>query len=89
MKSDVTASTHKERKPPKKLSHIEIHEGKSGGHIVKHIHTHYEHPPEEHVFGKGQGNEMLGHVSEAMNIPTIGEAAGDEENVESKEAAEV
>lgn len=89
MKSDVTATTHKERKPAKVLSHIEIHEGENGGHVVKHSFTHYEHAPEEHVFGKGQGPELLAHVAKHMNIPAKGESAGSEENVSGKEGAEV
>lgn len=76
MKSDVTASTHKERKPKKVLSHIEVHEGENGGHTVKHIHTSYEHPPEDHVFGAGQGGEMLAHVGKTMNVEDLGQQEG-------------
>jgi hypothetical protein len=89
MKSDVTATTHKERKPKKVLSHLEIHEGEDGGHVVKHNFTHYEHAPEEHVFGKGEGPELLAHVAKHMNIPAGGESAGSEEPIATKEAAEV
>lgn len=89
--ADVGASTHKERKPKKAISHIEVHEGEDGGHIMRHVHTHYEHPPEEYVFGKGQSMEAHKHLAEHMNLPMTDVGAGEgseEKTLESKEAAE-
>ena len=96
MKSDVKATTHKERVPPKVVSHLEIHPNMEGGHNVEVHHTHrFEHPP---VVKKFEGphepvslpaGHILAHVAKEMNIPTSGEAAGSEENVSAKEAAQI
>jgi len=89
--ADTMASTHKERKPKKVLSHIEIHEAENGGHTIRHHFTHYEHAPEEHVFGKGESMKAHEHIASAMNMPMkdVGAGEDDEETeVESKEAAE-
>jgi hypothetical protein len=46
MAADVRATSHKERIPPKVVSHIEIHPNMEGGHNVEVHHTHsYDHPP--------------------------------------------
>jgi hypothetical protein len=97
-KSDVMASTHKERKQKKVISHIEIHPAMDGGHRVETHHTHsFEHPPTVKEFGglheaveipKGH---VLHHVAQEMGIPTkVGQVgAGSEENVESKEGESI
>ena len=44
-RSDVMATTAKERKPPKVISHLEIHPNMKGGHDVHVVHTHpFDHP---------------------------------------------
>jgi hypothetical protein len=90
--ADTTASTFKERKPKKELSHIEVHEGENGGHILTHVHTHsFDHPNEDHVFGKGQGPEAHEHLASLMNMPMANTGAGEgneETELESKESAE-
>ena len=94
MKSDVMATTHKERKPAKVVSHIEIHPEMNGGHRVETHHTHgFDHPPAiKHfagphaaVSGIPEGH-ILGHIANQLGVPTAVEAAGNEEDVESKEA---
>lgn len=90
MPKDVMASTPKSRKPAKVLSHIEIHEAENGGHVIKHVHTAYEHPTEEHVFGKGESQAAHEHIAEHMSMPLDkAVAAGGEENVGAKEKAEL
>jgi hypothetical protein len=89
--ADVGASTHRERKPKKTLAHIEVHEGENGGHIVRHIHTHYEHAPEDHIFGATEGNKAVKHIAEHANITMADVGAGEgseEKTLESKESAE-
>lgn len=45
-KADTKATTYKEKKSPKIVSHIEIHPNMEGGHNVEIHHTHsFEHPP--------------------------------------------
>jgi hypothetical protein len=95
-KADSFATTFKDKKPPKVVSHVEVHPSMGGGHAVHTVHTHgYEHPAAVKNF-KGPHAEVsipkghvLAHVAEQMNIPNKGLAAGDEENVSKKEAAEV
>jgi len=90
MKSDVMAATPKARKMPKKIDHIEIHEADNGGHILRHIHTNYDHPPEEHVFSPDQGHALVQHLMKHSNIALDTEAAaGTEENVDAKEKAQL
>lgn len=89
--ADVAATTHKERKPPKKISHLEIHEGENGGHVIRHVHTHYEHPTVEHIFGASEGGAAMKHIAEHANISMadVGAGEGSEEaTLESKESAE-
>jgi hypothetical protein len=89
--ADVGASTHRERKPKKAISHIRVEEGENGGHILTHEHTHFEHPPEVHVFGKGQSMEAHKHLADHLSMPmtNVGAGEGSEEAaLESKESAE-
>jgi len=90
MPSDVAATTHKEKKLPKVLESIEIKKGMSGGHVLTHRHTHFEHAPETHVFGDGEGHKLMQHLSKHMGVKLDTEAAaGTEENVGAKEAAQL
>lgn len=92
-RSDVTATTHKEKVAKKVLSHIEIHPAMGGGHRVEEHHTHsFDHPPKvkEYEGPHEAVNLPKGHVlhgiATAMGIHTTGEGAGSEEPIESKEA---
>jgi hypothetical protein len=94
--ADTMATTYKEKKPAKVISHLEIHPNMEGGHNVEIHHTHsMDHPAVTKIFGgphepvsipKGH---ILAHVADHMGIPTTGDAAGTEENVGAKEAAEL
>ena len=65
----------KQEKVKKALAHIEIHHAENGGHIVKHIFQHYSHEPEMHAFGKGEGKDVLAHISKTMDVPNHKEGA--------------
>jgi hypothetical protein len=63
------ASTPKSK--GKKLDHLRITKGAEGGHVVEH---HFAedgmvyHKPVSHVFGDGEGQEMLHHVAKHMGV---------------------
>ena len=69
-----------------KLHHLEIHPAETG-HIVEHHfeaqkkgNAFMERPePEKHVFGDGEGEEMLTHVASTLGIKHEGEMAAEEE----------
>ena len=90
MPSDVVATTHKEKKLPKVLESIEMTKGKTGGHVLKHRFTHYEHAPETHVFGTDEGQKLMEHLGKHMGVKLDKEAAaGTEENEGAKEGAQL
>jgi hypothetical protein len=73
------------RRSPKRLVKLEITKGKNGGHVVTHHHERkgqdgypMHEQPEEHVFGAGQGGEMMAHVAQHMGVQQ--EAPGDAED---------
>src|ERR1700686_4755658 len=84
-----------EAKAPKKvLSHLTVTEGEKGGHTVEHHFDHYSHPPEAHVFGKTEGNEMLMHIAKVAHVDHSLKPSGAEEekvaeNSEGKSQEEV
>ena len=57
-----------DKQRPKVLRHIEVRAGEKGGHIVKHYFDHYDHPSEEHIFGKSEGLAMMAHVGKLMGV---------------------
>lgn len=94
--ADTVATTFKERKPPKVVSHIEIHPNMEGGHNVHTVHTdRYAHPDAvkkfkgPHASVKLPEGHLLAHAAGLMGIPTSGKSAGSEENVGVKEGAEL
>jgi hypothetical protein len=77
-----------QKKPKKELSHVEVHMGEKGGHVVKHIFQQNYEPTdmasqtnEEHIFGAGEGEKLLDHLKKHLSIKS-GEG---EEKVEGKE----
>ena len=53
---------------PKKVVHeMKIRRGKSGGHIITHVHKHPVHPDEEHVTSTKE--DLMKHVMEHMGKP--------------------
>jgi len=98
MSSDVRATTAKERKAKKVVSHLEVRPNMSGGHNVETHHTaSYDHPPAIKEFAGPHAavalpkGHVLHHISQEMGIPTkVGtQSAGSEENVEEKESNEL
>ena len=88
--SDTVATTFKEKKPAKIVSHLEIHPHLGGGHSVHTVHTdNYAHPAVVKKFGAEEGHKLVAHVSGLLGIPKTEEAAGTEENVSAKEGAEI
>lgn len=65
------AEVKHERGKYKKLHHIEIHPGKSGGHAIHH-HHHQDggeyREPEVHIFGEDEGHEALKHIAKHAKI---------------------
>jgi len=95
-KSDVMATTHKEKIPPKIVSHLEVHPNMQGGHDVHTVHTHpYDHPPKVKKHAGPHDSVVLpeGHVlhsiAKEMGIQTTGTGAGSEEPIEAKEAGKI
>jgi hypothetical protein len=94
--SDVMATTHKDKKPAKVVSHLEIHPNMEGGHNVSVHHTHpYDHPPKEKKFSGPHDSVVLpkGHIlkniADEMGIHTTQAGAGSEEPIDDKEAGEM
>jgi hypothetical protein len=91
--ADTVATTHKERKPPKIVSHLEIHPMMGGGHAVHTIHTHpYEHPPIVKKF-EGEGHSgIMNHIGKQIGIDMAGSVGAGEDSeeaaTEKKESAE-
>lgn len=56
------------KKAKKEFSHMELKPAENGGAIATHHFTSYEHQPEAHVFGKGDGKKMAAHVMEHMGM---------------------
>lgn len=55
----------KVKKPAKKISHVTVRKGASGGHIVTHHHTAPEHhPAEDHVTPNDQA--LMEHMQQTM-----------------------
>lgn len=70
---DVTATTHKSRKPPKIIEHIRLSPGTNGGVTVHHHFTHYEHPPEgPHIFAADEGKKLASHLSKHLSMASLG-----------------
>jgi hypothetical protein len=75
------------------LASIEITPAENGGHTIKHrfkskpvmrkgaMHSGMEmgyQEPEEHVFGKGQGKEVMAHIGKHLGIGAPAKAQTDE-----------
>jgi hypothetical protein len=67
-------------KPAKVLDHMRVKEAENGGHTIEHRFTSFEHEPETHVFGEGQGEEMMMHVAKHMNVKPPEKVAGEQEH---------
>lgn len=63
------------RKQPKVLSHGELREAENGGVTLEHHFTNYEHKPEVHVFGDGDGHKLAAHIEKHFGIKMPGKSA--------------
>lgn len=74
MASIAVAESSKSRKPPKTLSHLEIHAKLGGGHTVKHVYQGYEHPSKDVHFnedGIAKGGEHIqDHLDKHAGLPS-------------------
>lgn len=76
------------KKPAKMLSHLVVRKAENAGHMVEHHFTSMEHEPEHHVFGKGEGREMMAHIGKHMGADLgaepesedLAKAEGDDKN---------
>lgn len=77
-------SPERHKAPPKEIRHLEMKEAENGGHIVTHVHTHYEHEPEMHAFSESAHKvklpkgHVLAHIAKHMKIPHAVEEAAEE-----------
>lgn len=69
------------KKPPKKFSHMEMRPAKNGGVTITHHFSNYEHRPEDHVFGKDEGEAALAHVAKHMGM-SVGDPEDETEEEE-------
>lgn len=63
-------------KPPKVVKDMRIRRSANGGHIVTHVHTHFEHPDEEHTTEGADG--LVNHVLHHMTDPDDEETEADQ-----------
>ena len=63
--------------PAKQLHHLEMRGGESGGVSVEHHFTNYEHKPEMHVFGDGDGHMLAAHIEKHLGIKMPGKSGAD------------
>lgn len=61
--------------PPKVVKDMKIRRSANGGHIVTHVHTHFEHPDEEHTTEGPDG--LVNHVLHHMTDPDDEEMEAD------------
>lgn len=89
MAEQMTVSApERERGSYKKLHHLEIEKvkGANGGHLVRH---HFQssdgfyHEPQTHLFGKGDGEQLISHLRQHLGIH--GEPEDAPEEAEPKE----
>ena len=59
-----TAMPKRSNKPAKVLEHMRVMPAENGGVSVEHHFTHYDHKPEMHVFGAGDGEGFKAHMME-------------------------
>lgn len=84
--TEVREAKEPEKRSYRKIHHIEIEKvkGENGGHIVRH-HYHADgmsyHEPSTHIFGKGDGEEMMTHIAKHMGVEMPGREQEPEEEV--------
>lgn len=73
-KEMATSEPARPRVPKKELDRIELKEAENGGVIAEHHFTSYEHKPEPHVFGDGDGHKLAAHIEQHLGIKMPGRA---------------
>ena len=90
--ADTRATTHKDHKPPKVLSHIQIHPVMGGGVRVERHHTHgMDHPPIIENFRQGESKAFHIHLSKHTGMEMQSQGAGalkSEHEIEKSEGEE-
>lgn len=71
--------------PKKEVKEMHIRRGASGGHIVRHIHSHLSHPDEEHV--TTGTDHLMDHVMQHMTDPDQGEESMESPGTQQQEQA--
>jgi hypothetical protein len=74
--AEVKTAETPQKKAKKQLEEIHIKRGKKGGHVVTHIHSFkgntdepwQSNEEEEHIFGAGEGEKLIGHIKKHMKI---------------------
>jgi hypothetical protein len=74
--SEAATEAPAPKKLPKVLHHIELTAAQNGGAMAEHSFTHYEHKPEVHVFGPGDGAKLAAHLEKHLSIKMPGRAEG-------------
>ena len=91
MAKGMAMGGYREAKSPaskgKRLHHLEVREGESGGHIVT-LYYHDDgmmfHRPVDHVFSSEEGNEALSHIAHHANIDVAGRGGDGGEELETE-----
>lgn len=86
MKEAAVTERAAPKMPKKELEHIRLEEAENGGVIATHHFTHYDHKPEPHVFGDGEGHKLAAHIQEHLGISMPGKSKS--ESAEESEADE-
>ena len=68
------------KKPAKVMENMRVMPAENGGVSVEHHFTHYDHKPEMHVFGKGEGKKFAAHM-----MQHAGMSAGADDDLEEAE----
>jgi hypothetical protein len=77
LKETAAVAEPQQKKMPKELRSIELRKAENGGAVAEHSFTHYEHKPETHVFGAGDGRKLSAHLEKHLGISMPGKSKTD------------
>jgi hypothetical protein len=74
--AEIKTAETPQKKRKKELEEIRLRKGKKGGHVVTHIYKNYQaegepwqaNEEDEHIFGDGEGEKLIGHLKKHMKI---------------------
>jgi hypothetical protein len=75
--SALSHEPEKQPEVPKDIHEMHVRKADNGGFVVKHIHKHFEHPPEEHVHANM--DSLHDHLEQHWGEPNDGENASETE----------